>query len=444
MMLGRRRPSASLVAILTAGVLLALFIVHVLALGGIVASRGWFARTRQAQALISATRAALVDAEAGERGFLLTTHQDHLAAFHAAIATLPSTFAELRTLTSDDPVQRRNADDLEKLVNRKLDGLRATIDLHVSGQTERALALVRSGDGAVLMDLARRLVAEMREREDARLEERTIKARGQMNTALWIDGGALIGLLALGLVLFAIHRDIRRRQALEQALRDEAFFKEQFIAILSHDLQNPLSAVTMAAHRLRSAGVPDSFARSVDIVAAGAGRMTRMVEQLLDLARARQGGGIAVHPRPDIALGEVARKAIDELRAANPAAEVTLKADNRVFGSWDPDRLTQVASNLVANAIVHGAGRVDVRVRGSSDRAVLEVHNGGPPIPLDELPRIFEAFRSSMAKVTDQTNGLGLGLFISERIVAAHGGEIAVRSTAVEGTTFTVTIPITT
>ena len=133
--------------------------------------------------------------------------------------------------------------------------------------------------------------------------------------------------------------------------------------------------------------------------------------------------------------------AVDELRAANPRAEIVVEADDPLSGAWDPDRLAQVASNLIGNGLVHGTGRVDVRVVRRGGEAILEVHNGGPPIPADLVPRIFEAFERPAGDTSARGAGLGLGLFIAERIVAAHGGKIDVRSTAAEGTTFSVALP---
>lgn len=441
MRVGKRRPSASLVAILTAGLLLALFVVHVLALGGIVSSRGWFSRTRQVQTLLSTVRAGLLDAETGERGFLLTNRPDQLDAFQSAARTLPATFAELRSLSEDDPIQRRNAEELEALSTKKIEEMRTTVELHRAGQSQRALAIVRSDDADYLMARMRRLSAEMRAHADARLEERTITARQRINAALWIDVGALVGLLALGLFLFRLHRDITRRETMERALRDEGLFREQFMAMLSHDLRIPLSAVSLASDVLKSEALPASSARWVRRIATSADRMTRMVDELLDLTRARQGGGIPINPRAETDLGEVVNRAVDELRAAHPNAEIALTTDDRVVGPWDTDRLSQVASNLVANAIAHGTGRIVVHVRQASGQALLEVKNGGPPIPEDVVPHMFKAFQRRRTKPSARTDGVGLGLFIAERIVAAHGGHITVRSSATEGTSFTVVLP---
>jgi signal transduction histidine kinase len=292
------------------------------------------------------------------------------------------------------------------------------------------------------MGWLRQLIAEMRVREDARLQQRTLETRRKLDAAVWIDVAALGGLLVLGLLLFSINRDIGRREALEKALRDQAALQERFIAILGHDLRNPLNAVLMAARRLKQAEVSERWAKSVDYVISGAGRMTRLVDQLLDLARARQAGEIPVRLRPGTDLGEIVQAAVDELRAANPRAAIVVSRRDPISGAWDADRLAQVVSNLVGNAIVHGAGRVEVRVTRAGGDGVLEVHNGGPPIPVDMVPRMFEAFQRLAADdATARPGGLGLGLFIADRIVAAHGGRIAVRSSEADGTTFAVTIP---
>jgi len=439
---GRIRFSAPLIAMLTAGVLLALFVTDMVAIGGIIASRGWISRTEQAQSLIDSLRAQLLDAETGERDFLLTGRSEYLDAYQAATGALPKTLAELGRLTADDTVQRQNVDALTALVEQKLAELRTTLEFYRRVEILRALDVVRSDEAAALMSWIRQLIAEMRAREDVRLEQRTIAIRRRLDAALGIGVAALGGLLMLGLALFAINRDIGRRGALEKALREQAALQERFIAILGHDLRNPLNAVLMAARRLKQADVSERWAKSVGYVISGARRMTTLVDQLLDLARARQAGGIPVKLVAGTDLRGVLRTVVDELCAANPRAEIVIDGDELISGAWDPDRLAQVISNLVANALLHGTGRVEVRVRRTAGEAVLEVQNGGPPIPAERLPRIFEAFqRPAAGDPTARAGGLGLGLFIAERIVTAHRGRITVRSNAKEGTTFAVTIP---
>lgn len=438
---GRTRLSAPLVAILTAAVLLALFVTDLLTVGGIISSRDSINRAQQVQALIGSVRAELFDAETGARDFLLTGRAEYRQAYELATRALPARLTDLRRLTVDDPVQLQNVRELESLANQKLFELGTTLELYERVQISLALDVVRSDDAAVRMQRVRQLIAEMGALEDSRLEGRTVKARRNLDAALWIDVAALAGLLILGSMLFAMNRDIGRRQTLEKALRDQAALQERFMAILGHDLRNPLNAVLMAARRLRQANVSERWARSIDYVMSGARRMARLIDHLLDLARARQAGGIPVNLAPGTDLREIVRAAVDELSAAHPRAEIVLKADESISGAWDPDRLAQVASNLIGNAIGHGTGRVEISVRRNGEEAILEVQNGGTPISPDVVPRIFEAFQRPAGDLAAHGDGLGLGLFIAERIVAAHGGTIVVRSNAEEGTIFAVTMP---
>jgi len=142
-------------------------------------------------------------------------------------------------------------------------------------------------------------------------------------------------------------------------------------------------------------------------------------------------------------LSDVVTSVVDELQTAHPEAHLKVELENDVHGTWDPDRISQVVSNLVGNAILHGDGIVAVRVRRSNGSATLEVHNGGAPIPVDALPRIFEPFRRAARDGGTDTRGLGLGLFIADQIVTAHGGRIDVRSREGEGTLFAVGLPLT-
>jgi signal transduction histidine kinase len=441
-----RRPfSAPLIALLAAATLFALFAVNLMTLATIHASRGLTARARRAQNLLSTIRATIVDAEAGQRGFLLTGRADYLEPFDEALASMPSSLADLGGLVADDPEQQEKVRELAALATVKLDELRRTISLYRRGEAAAALAPARSDEDKALMDRVRHVIAEMRVHEDARLEARGAAARRRLDRAIWIDGGAGIGLLALGFVLFLINRDIARREQLERALRESAAFQEQFVGILGHDLRNPLAAVVMAVQRAQRMGPPEALASPIGQIGSAAERMRRMVDQLLDLTRARLAGGIPVQPRPNTDLAGVAEDVVAELRSANPSAELRLDARGPVLGAWDPDRLAQLVSNLVGNAIVHGVGPVSVRVRGDDDLAIMQVQNAnvGSPIPDVLLPQLFHPFHGA----TDQTprssrRGLGLGLFIVERIVAAHGGTIHARSTDADGTTFTIELPL--
>ena len=441
MRVSSRRLSAPLVALFAAVTLFALFAVNVMSLAAIHSSRLSIARTRRAQTLLYSIRADIVDAETGQRGFLLTGRGDYLEPFQSAVDEIPSDLVELLEMVAGDTGRQRDVRELQGLTVKKLNELRFTVDLELNHETAAALAIVRSDGGKRLMDRIRALLADLRDDEDHRLEARMVAARRSLDRAIWIDAVAGTALLVLGALLFRINRDIARREQLERELREEVYFREQFIGILGHDLRNPLSAIMMNGRRLNAPFVSrEVVARAGQIISSAAHRMRRMVDELLDMTRARRAGGIAIQRRPDTDLVLVARRASEELRSANPQAEVVVDAREPVFGSWDSDRLMQVVSNLVGNAIVHGRGRVDVRVRGTEEHATLEIHNGGPTLPNEIRDRLFEAFHG-VADGGDERKGLGLGLFITERIVEAHGGRVEVHSTDEDGTTFTVQLP---
>ena len=222
-----------------------------------------------------------------------------------------------------------------------------------------------------------------------------------------------------------------------------ADLQERFAAILGHDLRNPLSSVAMGVQVLQSYRPPGQQQRTLDRMASSAARMSRMIDQLLDLTRCRLGGGIAVTPAP-MNLGKLVTDVAEEASAAHPGHKLVVEAVGDLEGEWDSDRLAQVVSNLVGNAMVHGApdGGVRVSVHGFDDTVEVDVQSAGSPIPEEEKGTLFEPFRrSERPSATAHTSGLGLGLYITKEIVVAHGGAIEVKSPDGDGTTFHVVLP---
>ena len=237
----------------------------------------------------------------------------------------------------------------------------------------------------------------------------------------------------------AILVDIGDRKRREAEIEQTARFREQLIGVVGHDLRNPLTAiVTSSQLLLRYAGLNDRQAKVVGRIASSADRMARMIDDLLDFARTRLGGGFPIHPRR-VDLRELCEHTVEELEFAYPARTVRFTAEGDPWGSWDPDRIAQAISNLVGNALQHSSeeGEVLVALKGERDVVVLQTHNRGPPIPPAVLPHIFEPGRRGDARST----GLGLGLYIAQQIVVAHGGSIEARSTAEAGTSFTLVLP---
>jgi signal transduction histidine kinase len=232
---------------------------------------------------------------------------------------------------------------------------------------------------------------------------------------------------------------IREKEAREEAERS-VHYNEMFAGMLGHDLRNPLSAITTGANYIARLNSSPKSSKAATRILSSAERMGRMIDQLLDFTRIRVGGGLALAPtRFD--LEEVCCKVKDELEAANPERTIALEVAGNVVGEWDHDRLLQVLSNLVGNALHHGAEGSPVLIRcDGTDPAHIElsVHNDGGVLP-EVLPILFEPFRGNVRY--QRTRGLGLGLFITQQIVGAHAGTIDVTSDAQAGTTFRLRLP---
>jgi phosphoserine phosphatase RsbU/P len=232
--------------------------------------------------------------------------------------------------------------------------------------------------------------------------------------------------------------------ALENGRLDEmAEFREQLIGIVSHDLRNPLGAIVMAAHvllRRHGLGAPETGL--VRRITSSAMQASALIDQLLDLTRSRLGGGIPIAPsRFD--LNDICGQVVGETELVHPERPLLVNARGDLTGTWDRNRLYQLLGNLVGNAVQHGEPRspIELRIDGGEGEVVIEVTNRGEPIPGVTLPFIFDAFRKGRASHATPTHGLGLGLFIAQQIVRAHGGTIAVTSSERIGTTFRVRLP---
>ncbi len=219
-------------------------------------------------------------------------------------------------------------------------------------------------------------------------------------------------------------------------------FLQQLLAIVGHDLRNPLHAIAMSADLLRTAlvGQPELL-DVVKRVCQAADRSTRIASDLLDLSQSQLVGAIAIAPAV-VDFGLHARQIVDEYRAAHPDREICLEVRGPAIGTWDGSRLMQALSNLLANAVQHArADRpVTVEVEGTADAMSVAVHNWGTPIPESLKPDLFKPFRRG-AQPSTVEKSLGLGLHIVERIIVAHGGSIELESTAETGTRFRFWLP---
>ncbi len=229
----------------------------------------------------------------------------------------------------------------------------------------------------------------------------------------------------------------RKQRELERTLR----LNEELVAIVSHDLRNPLNTIAAAnalLEGLEGNAIVDA-ARSR--IKRSVRRTASIIDDLLDLSRARLGGGIPVN-KHECDLEQLSLTAIEELRSAHPDANIRLSSAGRASGHWDRDRLEQVVSNLVSNAMTHGrrGAPITVKIDGTSNEVVkLEVHNEGS-IPAAALPTIFDPFERGRDRNNPRA-GLGLGLYIVNQVAIAHSGTVNVTSSEADGTSFTCVLP---
>lgn len=230
-----------------------------------------------------------------------------------------------------------------------------------------------------------------------------------------------------------------------RALLDERAageLREQFIAILGHDLRNPLQAVYASGDLLERKLTDPLLLSYASRIKTNVRRMSALIDDVLDFARGRLGGGIGVELTEVENINTGLTTVVQELQDANPGCNIISNINVSRSVRCDLGRIQQVASNLLANAVTHGRPHSPVTIIASADDndLVLEVWNAGDPIPPESIGKIFEPFwRHS---VSASRNGLGLGLHICSQIVRAHQGRISVTSTSENGTQFTARLPV--
>lgn len=221
--------------------------------------------------------------------------------------------------------------------------------------------------------------------------------------------------------------------------------RQMFLAILGHDLRGPLNAMSLMAGALSQTRQLDAeSSRMASRIVASAVAMGGMISDLLDFTSSGVGAGMPLSPA-SMDLKYLCQEVAEEIRAAHPTRALNFHAHGEFAGEWDAARLRQVVSNLLENAIQHGAesSPVDVSLEADATEVRLAVRNGGPPIPPDALPTIFDPLVRGSPELQKQRRpgSIGLGLYIAREIVTAHGGAIDVKSSTDAGTVFTVRLP---
>ena len=405
------------------------------------------AHSHQVREALNEALLMAVNAETGERGFVITSRDEYLDPYRIGTSRLGPALDRVQELTSDDPGQQRLLSEMRQALTERVAILASAIEARRRGDESEIRAIMSSPSGKQLMDRARSLLSEMSDEETRLLQirEQAWVAQQRQSLLIALLGGAFLLVLSIVAALI-VGGDLRRR---EERLRERARvseYQDRLTSIVSHDLRNPLSAIQISIKSLLRRGeqlTPEQVT-ALERVMHSAARIDSLSALLIDYTRARLGRGLPTS-KASVDAREAVERAVDELRSSNPRSSIALEVrTENCRGLWDAERIAQLASNLVSNALRYGRPDSVVTVTladAAKDALELRVHNHGTPIPKAALPTLFEPYRRGEGAEQATERGLGLGLYIVREIVRAHGGEIEVRSTENDGTTFIARLP---
>ena len=214
--------------------------------------------------------------------------------------------------------------------------------------------------------------------------------------------------------------------------REDAVLREQFIAVLGHDLRNPLAAIDAGRRMLQKEQLDPKAMRVLRLMGESIERMSGLITNLMDFARGRLGGGIGIERSSGQRIEPILAQVINEIQASHPDHKIETRFELDRPIDVDQARIAQMFSNLLGNAVAHGAADrpIEVEATVQNDTFMLSIANGGAPIPQAAMERLFRPFYRG--EVRPSLQGLGLGLYIASQIAEAHGGSLDVASNAVE------------
>jgi signal transduction histidine kinase len=255
-----------------------------------------------------------------------------------------------------------------------------------------------------------------------------------------LDTPETVGMFKLFADLIAFHLDANQRLLASESnlksVRHDTEIREQFIAVLGHDLRNPLASIDAGAKILQRGQLDDKQRSILVLMQSSVSRMSGLIDNVLDFARGRLGGGLTVEKTDAVPLRPMLEQVIAEMRVAEPDRVIEADLCNAIV-RCDPGRIGQLLSNLIGNAMTHGAAGGPIRVTSEVSKGIFElsVANSGTPIPAGVAEHLFKPFVRASAKPAQQ--GLGLGLYIASEIARAHHGTLSVASSEDE-TRFTL------
>jgi signal transduction histidine kinase len=463
--------------------------------GRLIGSGEQVSRSRRMVMATDAVLASLVDAETGERGYLISGAQDYLVPYHKARERIDAQLAELAKLVSDDdPVESGRVAELKRMAGLKIAELEETIRVRREQGFEAAQRKVLEHVGQTRMNLARGVAKDIRDHEQEVLDQRTGERQAAAGTATaTLVGAGVFNLLLLLGIAAVVHRDARSRAAaaehamrrleverdnaqlaaeVEERQRVNAMLTalttrleqsnrelQDFASVASHDLQEPLRKIQAFGDRLRSKFAEPLGADGrdyVDRMHAAAARMQTLINDLLSFSRVTT----KAQPFAAVDLGGVVRDVVGDLEARIESSGGTVEVGELPTIEADAVQMRQLFQNLIANALKFRRPEVAPVVRVSATVLTAMPTEVGTPADGDGVPgnveirvadngigfdekyldRIFNVFQRLHGR--EQYEGTGIGLAVCRKIAERHGGSITATSRPGEGTTFVVTLPV--
>jgi signal transduction histidine kinase len=363
------------------------FVCSAYALHALIDATASVERTERVRLALERLVNVVADAETNERGYLLTGDLSFQDAFRIAADSVPARLRAVEQLTAANLGQQRRLAEVRSLASARLGLLEALSAARRAGHLPADLAPTVRAGRELMADL-RRVVDEMNTEEKVSDAARKGQQRVRSLSLLvfLLLGTLMLGALSAG--LWSRRRDTLGRERAQKRIdreRTETLrFAEEFVSVLGHDLRNPLGAIRMAASAMKRKLEGGRDLRNVDRILAASDRTLRMVGQLLDLTRSRLAGGIPMDRR-ECNLSGVVAAVVDEVQAAYPDRSIRCDLAAEVVGEWDPDRLGQVVSNLVGNAIAHGDPTRSILVRLTGGPLATSDPGVGASAPLRAL-----------------------------------------------------------
>jgi signal transduction histidine kinase/FixJ family two-component response regulator len=414
-------------------------------------------------------------ADSAHRGYVLTGHHDFLAPFHAAAAETNIALSRLEQLATSRIMSPAGIDSLKKFVCENIDEMKRTVTARESKGQEAAAAIVNNGRVRAVTNAITPLIGELEKTVRDQLARRTVDSAATIRQALGalLATTVLVLLFAVGMYWFLLqvvddhekstlthqmraeaeHRESLRReqentqrlQELAQELRANDHSKDEFLAMLAHELRNPLAAISNAITVGRHQSAPQNSLWGIDVIDRQTHRLTRLIDDLLDISRITK-GKIRLR-RESVDLASIATDAAEAVRPLFEQRHHTLETvipPTKLWVDGDATRLEQIFSNLLTNAAKYtkSGGQIRLTIALDGTDIVIRIRDSGIGISPDLLPRIFDLFTQGDRSLARAEGGLGIGLTLVRSLTELHGGSVSVVSDGLDaGTEFLVRLP---